>query len=90
MEELGWLRRARDTDDRRAWRIVLTATGRQLHNRVAPLYVNALRQTLHNFDAGEIEPLTHALGEIRRAAHAAVDAVLAAPPQARRPRRTQP
>ena len=87
MEELGWLRRATDSDDRRAWRIVLTAAGRELHSQVAPLYTTALRQTLCNLDADRIEPLTHALSEIQQAAHAAVDTVLAAPPQRRRPAR---
>ena len=91
MEELRWLRRATDAADRRALRIVLTASGRELHSRVTPLYVMALRQTLRSFDAGRIEPLTRALSEIQQAAHAAVDSVLTAPPPARRPgHRTKP
>lgn len=91
MEDLGWLRRATDTVDRRAWRIVLTPQGCELHSRVAPLYVAALRQTLRSFAADRIEPLTHALSEIQNAAHAAVDSVLTAPPQRGRPNhRTKP
>lgn len=91
MEELGWLRRAADRQDRRASRVVLTAAGRELHRRVAPLYLAALRQTLHGFGPGGIEPLIRSLGEIRQAAHAAVDTVLAAPRPRRDPaRRAQP
>lgn len=81
MESRGWLRRAADHADRRAWRIVLTAAGRDLHRQVAPLYFAALQETLRGFEPGKIEPLTEALGKIQEAAHAAVDTVLATKPR---------
>lgn len=87
METLGWLRRADDHDDRRAWRIVLTPAGRKLHERVAPLYAAALQQTMRGLDATRLAPLADALGEIQHAAHAAVDSVLTTQPQKRRPTR---
>lgn len=84
MEALGWVRRATDDADRRAWRIVLTAAGRELYARVEPLYAAALRKTLEKFDAASIIPLTRALGEIQQAAHAAVESVLIAAPAPKR------
>jgi DNA-binding MarR family transcriptional regulator len=41
MERRGWLRRADDPDDRRACRIILTPSGRRLHAKVLPLYLEA-------------------------------------------------
>jgi len=76
MEALGWLSRVNDADDRRALRIVLTAEGRRLHGRVAPLYRAALRETMRCLERGQIGRLTLALREIHNAAHAAVDTVL--------------
>jgi DNA-binding MarR family transcriptional regulator len=77
MEELGWLKRIEDEDDRRALRIVLTKAGQALHAKVAPLYAAALREMLRNLDPANIVPMADALLEIQRAAHDAVDRVLA-------------
>jgi DNA-binding MarR family transcriptional regulator len=83
MEAMGWLKRADDGRDRRAWRIVLTAAGRALHRDVAPLYVSALREMLHGLDPGRVVALTAALDGIQQAASAAVNTVLAAQPKKR-------
>ena len=79
MEARGWLERHDDQTDRRAWRVVLAPAGRRLHAQVAPLYAAALRETLRGLNATKVGPLTAALDDIQRSAHAAVDTVLARP-----------
>jgi DNA-binding MarR family transcriptional regulator len=44
METAGWVRRADDPADRRVYRVKLTAVGRKLQERVAPGYVDVVRQ----------------------------------------------
>lgn len=83
MESLGWLQRRDDQADRRAWRIVLTPAGRALHDRVMPIYVTALRNMLRGLDPTVIGPMTRTLEEIQRAAHEAVETVLAVNPRRR-------
>jgi len=80
MEELGWLRRQDDREDRRALRIAVTPAGRAVYARVAPLYLAALRETLRALGPTRIAPLTAALGQIQQAAHAAVTTVLDSAP----------
>lgn len=86
MESFGWLRRLDDQADRRAWRIVLTRAGREMHSEVAPIYAAALRSMLQSLDRGAIAPLCASLEAIPRAARSAVDTVLGAEVAAR-PRR---
>lgn len=42
MERAGWVRRTDDPQDRRVYRVVLTAGGRKLWETVTPLYVAAV------------------------------------------------
>ncbi|MBS0632165.1 MAG: MarR family transcriptional regulator [Verrucomicrobia bacterium] len=78
MEALGWLKRVADEADRRAMRIVLTKSGRNLYARVAPLYVAALRGMLASLDPKTVAPLADTLAGVQAAAHDAVDRVLTA------------
>lgn len=78
MEALGWLKRAADSADRRALRIVLTKSGRALYAKVAPVYAAALRAMLAGLDPKTIAPLADTLTGVQTAAHEAVDRVLAA------------
>lgn len=78
MEDLGWVKRADDKEDRRAWRILLTPAGREMHKRVEPLYLDALERTLEGVDSRRITQMADALLEIQVAARAGVDQVLSA------------
>lgn len=84
MEAKGWLKRTDDRTDRRAWRVVLTAAGRKMHQRVEPDYAAALREMMRGIDAASIPALTSALTEIQAAADAAVRKVIASRPVRRR------
>jgi len=84
MEGKGWLKRTDDRADRRAWRVVLTAAGRKMHQRVEPDYVSALREMMRGLDPETIPALTKSLTEIQAAADAAVHKVLASRPAKRR------
>lgn len=84
MEAKGWLKRTDDRTDRRAWRVVVTAAGRKMHQRVEPDYAAALREMMHGLDARSLPTLTKTLTEIQAAADAAVHKVLAARPTKRR------
>lgn len=44
MEKQGWVKRTDHPDDRRAYRVVLTPTGRKLWEQVAPRYAAAVAQ----------------------------------------------
>lgn len=44
MQRRGWLRRERDTDDGRAWRMTLTPAGHALRAEVAPLQREVARR----------------------------------------------
>ena len=44
MEKAGWVRRADDPQDRRVYRVQLTAAGRRLWSEVAPLYAQVVAQ----------------------------------------------
>jgi DNA-binding MarR family transcriptional regulator len=44
METAGWVRREDDPDDRRVYRITLTAAGRKLWTRVHPHYLEIIAQ----------------------------------------------
>ena len=88
MEALGWVQRIDHRDDRRAYRVVLTPAGRDLHGRIVPEYQAALKLTVQQVGARRIAPLIAELAEIQRAAHAAVDAVIVQrDPMPRRPQR---
>jgi DNA-binding MarR family transcriptional regulator len=76
MEQLGWLERVDHAEDRRAYRIELTTAGRELHRKVAPLYLTALRATMAGLPKGQVAAMTDALIQMQQAARGAVDAVL--------------
>ncbi|MEO5957668.1 MAG: MarR family transcriptional regulator [Opitutaceae bacterium] len=44
LEKTGWVKREDHPEDRRVYRVNLTATGRRLWEKVQPLYVDVLRQ----------------------------------------------
>jgi len=54
MGHAGWVRRADDPSDRRAYRVVLTPEGRQLWAKVRPLYLEVVAQLTRGLSAGQI------------------------------------
>jgi DNA-binding MarR family transcriptional regulator len=60
----GWLERQPDPSDRRAYRLVATTAGRQLHRRAAALVEAAERSLLAPLDAAQEAALRAALGRL--------------------------
>lgn len=50
MEAAGWVRRADDPEDRRVYRVRLTAAGRKLWQKAAPGYADVVRQVTARLD----------------------------------------
>jgi DNA-binding MarR family transcriptional regulator len=65
MEKCGWVRRADDPDDRRIYRVELTAKGRKLWARVDPRYVDVVRQVTAGVDAKQMQVLLAALADLQ-------------------------
>jgi DNA-binding MarR family transcriptional regulator len=59
MEERGLVRRERDQQDRRIWRIWLTEAGQQLEESLPPLALSVREQALEGFSEAERESLSH-------------------------------
>lgn len=75
LEELGWATRKRDTEDRRAIRIVLTPAGRKLHVKLLPIYRAALQELSTLLGAWDINSALPLLEKMPTAAVEAVDKV---------------
>lgn len=58
MEERGLIRRERDRNDRRVWRIWLTDAGRQLQEELPPIALELCEQATQGMSAAEREMLS--------------------------------
>jgi DNA-binding MarR family transcriptional regulator len=66
MEKAGWVRREDDPDDRRIYRVSLTAGGRRLWDRVHPLYVDAVAEVTAGLSGGRIRDSVDLLIQLAR------------------------
>ena len=64
MEERGLVRRERDVDDRRIWRIWLTTEGKQLEEVLPPLAVQVRNQALNGIPPQESERFSQLLDQV--------------------------
>ena len=77
LEERGLITRKRDTDDRRALKVLLTAAGKRLHATLIPVYHRALQRMAESFTPEELAGALPFLEKLPTAAVEAIDAVLA-------------
>lgn len=77
LEERGLLTRKRDTEDRRALKVLLTPAGKRLHARLIPVYHRALQRMAESFSTAELAGALPFLEKLPVAAVEAIDAVLA-------------
>lgn len=64
MEERGLVRRERDVDDRRIWRIWLTPEGKQLEEVLPPLAMQVREQALKGIRSQEREQLSQLIDQV--------------------------
>jgi len=64
MEERGLIRRERDIDDRRVWRIWLTEAGKQLETVLPPLAMEVREQALDGISPQEREQLSQLVDQL--------------------------
>jgi MarR family 2-MHQ and catechol resistance regulon transcriptional repressor len=64
MEKSGWVKRADDPDDRRAYRVTLTAAGRRLFQKVQPLYLESVWRVTAQLRAKPLAAATAALRQL--------------------------
>ncbi len=64
MEERGLIRRERDIDDRRVWRIWLTEAGKQLETVLPPLAMEVREQALEGISPQEREQLSQLVDQL--------------------------
>jgi DNA-binding MarR family transcriptional regulator len=65
METAGWVRRADDPADRRVYRVRLTAAGRKLREKVAPLYDDVVRQVTARLGEKQVREAVATLATLR-------------------------
>jgi DNA-binding MarR family transcriptional regulator len=65
MEAAGWVRRADDPEDRRVYRIKLTAAGRKLWEKAAPAYAEVVRQVTARLGEREMQAALKTLELLR-------------------------
>ncbi len=68
MGQAGWVRRADDPSDRRAYRVVLTREGRRLWAKVHPLYLEVVAQITHGLSAAPIRESLETLRHLQEGA----------------------
>ena len=68
METAGWVRRADDPNDRRVYRVQLTAAGKKLWQKVAPGYANVVAQVTARLGEKQIADTLTLLGVLREEA----------------------
>ena len=66
LEQLGYVTRTQDPDDRRAWLVATTAEGRELLRRLRTRKTAYLAKRLDNLDADEIATLDRAATILER------------------------
>lgn len=70
LTRLGWVRREEMPDDRRAWRVVLTASGRRLWSRAQPQFAAAVDAVVATIGASRAREMLKNLRELEHAAEA--------------------
>jgi DNA-binding MarR family transcriptional regulator len=70
MEKAGWVRRTDHPEDRRVYRIVLTAPGRKLWERVTPRYLEVVRQVTRGIPDRQMREMVTTLRLLENAASA--------------------
>ena len=65
MEKAGWVRRADDPEDRRVYRVQLTASGRKLWQKVAPAYADVVRQVTDRLGERQMRDAVALLATLR-------------------------
>ena len=68
MEKAGWVRRADNPADRRAYRVLLTAAGRRMWDRARPGYHEAVRQVVGQLGEREARTVVEALWRLQEGA----------------------
>jgi DNA-binding MarR family transcriptional regulator len=68
LENLGWVERRPDPEDRRANRLYLTAAGRRKLEAVMPAHDELVLAVMQNVSGADVKTLRKILGEIERAA----------------------
>ncbi len=68
MEEAGWVKRHPVPGDRRAHRVGLTASGRELREKVLPLYTHVVLQVTAGMNPAEVAIATALLRQLESAA----------------------
>jgi DNA-binding MarR family transcriptional regulator len=79
LEKQGLIQRALDRDDRRRFRIQLTAAGRQLVNSTAPKRIEHLNHMVSGLSRSEREQLIALLSKLYRSLQAASQAAIIEP-----------
>ena len=64
MENRGWVRRERDPDDRRVWRVWLTKEGRELEGKLVPVVLATMRGVFANFSARDFDELSRLVDKL--------------------------
>lgn len=70
MEAAGWVKRMDHPEDRRAYRVVLTAAGRELWAEVTPRYLAVVEQVTGELSEARMRGCLETLRELERAAAA--------------------
>ncbi|MEY4487777.1 MAG: hypothetical protein RIQ79_285 [Verrucomicrobiota bacterium] len=70
MEKCGWVRRADDAEDRRIYRVELTAKGRKLWARVEPRYAEVVRQVTAGAEQRQMQSALELLADLQAKAAA--------------------
>jgi len=68
MEAAGWVKRTDHPEDRRAYRVVLTAAGRKLWEEVTPRYLAVVEQVTGELSEARMRACLETLRELERAA----------------------
>jgi len=67
MEKAGWVRRDDDPEDRRIYRVSLTAVGRKLWGKVSPQYVAAVAEVTRGLSGNQVRDCVDLLVQLTRA-----------------------
>jgi MarR family transcriptional regulator, transcriptional regulator for hemolysin len=65
LEEAGWVERARDPEDRRAWRLHVTAKAQPLIDKLQAVGADLVEQAFAGIDGKDIQLTRQVLGRIR-------------------------
>jgi DNA-binding MarR family transcriptional regulator len=70
LEKNHWVRRADDPDDRRVYRVQLTLAGREIWERISPLYLQVVAQVTHELNPHQIAEAVAVLRQLETGASA--------------------